>query len=122
MATFLKLGDAAKSYNLVMTLWENLRNNIDINYHQIKYEDLVADFDNTVKNLLKFLEVDWDQSLKKFYETAGKRGIMNTPSYNQVSQPIYSKSINRWKNYETKFENSKVLLDPWVKKFNYNQN
>ena len=74
--------------------------------------------DNTVKNLLKFLEVDWDQSLKKFYETAGKRGIMNTPSYNQVSQPIYSKSINRWKNYETKFENLKVLLDPWVKKFN----
>lgn len=122
MATFLKLEDAAKSYNLVMTLWENLRNNIDIKYHQIKYEDLVADFDNTVKNLLKFLEVDWDQSLKKFYETAGKRGIMNTPSYNQVSQPIYSKSINRWKNYETKFENLKVLLDPWVKKFNYNQN
>ena len=45
--------------------------------------------------------------------------MINTPSYNQVSQPIYSNSMYRWKNYEKEFAKSKDLLDNWVKEFKY---
>ena len=43
-----------------------------------------------------------------------------TPSYSQVTSPIYKSSLNRWKNYENKFEKSKTYLDKWIKEFNYN--
>ena len=48
-----------------------------------------------------------------------QRGIINTPSYNQVSQPIYSNSMYRWKNYEKEFAKSNISLENWVKEFNY---
>ena len=44
---------------------------------------------------------------------------INTPSYNQVVQPLYKKSINRWKKYD---EIKKIYssLEYWIKKYNYN--
>ena len=102
-----------------MQLWNCYSKKFDINYHTIKYEDVVKDFEPTVKNLLKFLDLPWSDKLNDFYKTAQKRGIINTPSYNQVSQPIYTKSMNRWINYEEKFSNVKYLLDPWIKKYEF---
>jgi len=53
------------------------------------------------------------------YKQKSRVLLINTPSYNQVSQPIYSNSMYRWKNYEKEFVNSKNSLDKWVKEFNY---
>ncbi len=103
MANFLKLEDSAHLYNKVMRLWKNYNDCFPINFHTIKYEDLVLDFDSSIKNLLNFLQIDWSDGMKEYYKTAEKRGIINTPSYNQVNQPLYSNSIGRWKNYENKF-------------------
>ena len=49
----------------------------------------------TIGDILKFLNVKWSDNVTEFYKTAEKRGIINTPSYNQVSQPIYSNSMYR---------------------------
>ena len=102
-----------------MSLWKKYIKVFKVDYHIIKYEDVISNFDNTIKSLLSFLNVPWTEDVKKFYKTAEKRGMINTPSYNQVSQPIYSNSMHRWKNYEKKFEKSKDSLDNWVKEFNY---
>ena len=69
-------------------------------FHTIKYEDLISNFKGSVTNLLKFLDLPW---LMKFliYKTSQKRGIIATPSYNQVSQPLYSKSIGSGKTIKT---------------------
>ena len=68
---------------------------------------------------LEFLKVKWSDNVTEFYKTAEKRGIINTPSYNQVSQPIYTNSMYRWKNYEKEFAKSNISLENWVKEFNY---
>ena len=119
MANFLNLNDSSKLYDLTMSLWKKYIKVFKVDYHIIKYEDVISNFDNTIKSLLSFLNVPWTEDVKKFYKTAEKRGMINTPSYNQVSQPIYSNSMHRWKNYEKKFEKSKGSLDNWVKEFNY---
>ena len=49
-----------------------------------------------------------------------KRGIINTPSYNQVNLPIYKKSISRWKNYRENFSDINSNLEKWINKFKYN--
>ena len=65
----------------------------------IKYEDVVIDFDNQIKLLLNFLELDWQKNIRNFQKTAEAKSRINTPSYSQVVQPLYSSSINRWENY-----------------------
>ena len=62
--------------------------------------DLISNFKGSVSNLLKFLDLSWSDRVSEFYKTSQKRGMITTPSYNQVNQPIYTKSIGRWKNYE----------------------
>ena len=119
MSNFLNLSDSAKMYDLVMNLWQIYTNKFSINFHTIKYEDLVSNFKNSVSNLLKFLDLPWSDEVSKFYQTSQRRGMIATPSYNQVNQPLYSKSIGRWKNYEDELSNSKQYLDNWIKKYGY---
>jgi tetratricopeptide (TPR) repeat protein len=119
MSNFSNLYDATHLYDQVMQLWTKYEKVLNLQVHTIKYEDIVNNFDFTIKNLLKFLQLDWNNDLKEFYKTAEKRGIINTPSYNQINKPLYSRSIQRWKNYEDKFSETKKILDKWVVKFNY---
>ena len=119
MSNFYNLEDAYEFYDLVMRLWENYTQILNINIHEVKYEDVVNNFDYTIKQLLKFLGTNWIEEVKNFYLTASKRGIINTPSYNQVNSPIYNKSINRWKNYHDKFSKFDLKLQNWTKKFKY---
>ena len=119
MANFLNLDDSAKLYDLTMSLWKKYTRIFKIDYHIIRYEDVISNFEKTINGVLSFLDVTWSDNVTEFYKTAEKRGIINTPSYNQVSQPIYANSMYRWKNYEKEFVNSKKLLDTWVEEFNY---
>ena len=119
MANFLNLKDAAKMYDLVMNLWQIYTNKFSINYHITKYEDLVSNFKKSVLEILSFLDLSWSDEVSEFYKTSQKRGMISTPSYNQVSQPIYTKSIGRWKNYENELTEGKTFLENWIKKYDY---
>jgi hypothetical protein len=64
---------------------------------QIEYEVLASKPESTIKNMISFLSVDWDDRCLEFHKS--KRPVM-TPSFNQVNQPMNTKSFERWKNYE----------------------
>jgi len=119
MKNFTSLESSVILYDLVMKLWTIYRDVFSINCHFIKYEDLVTDFEKTTKEIFKFLEIDWSDNTKNFYMTAKKRLNISTPSYNQITSPLYSRSIGRWKNYEKEFKGLKNILDPWLDEFNY---
>ena len=119
MANLTNLEDATYLYNKVMELWSLYAEKLNINFHEIKYEDTVLNFKDTIKDLLEFLDLDWSDDLNEFYKTALNRGLINTPSYNQVNSPLYKTAIDRWKNYENKFHYFKHNLDKWVIKFRY---
>ena len=119
MMNFINLHDASHLYDLVMTLYLKYKRLFNSNIYEIKYEDIVANFDKSINNLLNFLDLEWEEKVKKFYETANKRGIISTPSFNQVNQKIYNKSVNRWINYDKKFLEIEHSLNKWIKEFNY---
>ena len=119
MKNFISLDSSANLYDLVMKLWIIYKEIFPINYHIIKYENLVTDFEKTTKEIFKFLEIDWSEDTKNFHLTAQKRLNISTPSYDQITSPLYSRSIGRWKNYEKEFKNIKNILDPWLDEFNY---
>ena len=119
MANFLNLQDAAKLYNSVMNLWNEYISIFSINYHTVRYENIVKDFDNTIKSTLNFLNLPWDESVLEYYKTAKKKEKINTPSYSQVIKPIYSHASDRWQIYNQQIKNIYPILEPWIKKFNY---
>ncbi len=119
MNHFFNLEDATEFYNLVMKLWKKYHDTINLHLHIIKYENIVNNFDYTLRDLIKFLEVEWSDNLRNFYLTASKRGIINTPSYNQVNMPLYSNSVGRWKNYSKQFSKVNPILSKWMKIFDY---
>jgi len=119
MKNFLSIESSAFLYDLVMKLWTIYRKIFSINFHIIKYEDVVTNFEKTTKQVFEYLGLNWTEQTKNFYLTAKNRVDISTPSYNQVTSPIYSKSMSRWKNYESHFKDSKEYLDKWVNKFNY---
>ena len=119
MANFLNVKDSAKMYDLTMKLWEIYKSKFSLDFHTIKYEDLISNFRGSVSNLLKFLNLSWSDEVSEFYKTSEKRGIIATPSYNQVNQPLYSKSIGRWKNYKNELIEGKQYLESWIKKYDY---
>ena len=119
MSNFYNLKDTSNFYDLVMNLWDKYQENLNLNLYQIKYEDIINDFDNCIKQLLKFLNVNWTDDLRNYYLNASKRGIINTQSYNQVSAPLYKKSILRWKNYSNNFLDINLKLEKWLKKYEY---
>ena len=73
----------------------------------------------STKEIFKFLNLDWSNKAKDFYKTAKDRIDISTPSYNQVTSPLYLKSINRWKNYEENFIEVKNDLQRWTHEFEY---
>ncbi len=119
MKNFLTLESSAHLYDLVMKLWEIYSEIFSINFHFIKYEDVVTNFEKTTQEIFKYLGLNWSDKTKDFYITAKDRIDISTPSYNQVTSPLYLKSINRWKNYEEQFKNVRKNLDKWVNQFNY---
>ena len=119
MANFLNLDDTAYLYDSVMNLWIQYTSIFSINYYEIKYENIVENLELTVRSVLNFLELPWDNSVLEYLKTAKKRDRIVTPSYTQVIKPIYSHASGRWKRYIKKTSNVYSILEPWIKKFNY---
>ena len=119
MMNFTNLKDSANFYNISMKLYKKYFELFKSNIYEIKYEDVIQNFDASIKNLLNFLNLEWEDEVKKFYKTATRRGIIYTPSYNQINKPIYKKSVERWKNYEKNFAEIDTDLNFWKNEFKY---
>ena len=119
MSNFRSINSSARIYDLTMDMWVSYKNKLDLKHVMSKYETLIDDFDSHISNVLGFLNLDWDENIKNYRDTALNRGKINTPSSSQVIQPLYKTSIEKWRNYEKYFEDSRIYLDKWVDYFNY---
>ena len=70
------------------------------NIYQIKYENIIYNFENEITKLIKFLNLNFEDNIYNYQKTALQREKINTPSYDQVVQPLYTSSINRHKNFD----------------------
>lgn len=101
----IDLGRYYNAYIALMRYWEE---NLTIPIYNIKYEDLVNDPEKHSKDLLRFLDVEWDEKCLKYYES--RRAVV-TSSSEQVRKPIYSKSVYRYKSYEKHLQPLMDTLD-----------
>jgi len=119
MANFFTLEDTAELYNLVMGLWMKYVKLFPLNYIEVKYESLVDDFETEIKKLCNFLEIDWDPLLLDYINHAKNRGIIRTPSYSQVTEPIYHRAKYRWQRYQEHLMPIMNKLESHITYFDY---
>ena len=121
MANFLNLEDSVRFYDLVMRLWERYTSLFPLNVQTIRYEELVAEFEDSVDLLLEFVGLSRCEEVNRYYETARERKRIKTPSYHQVTQPIYQRAKGRWKNYQEQMAEVLPRLMPWTRHWGYSR-
>ena len=73
----------------------------------IDYETLVSDPERESRHLIEFLGLDWEPACLDFHRT--ERPILTASAW-QVRQPLYQRSIGRWRRYRGQLEPLLELL------------
>ena len=119
MANMVDLDRIVEFYCIAMETFKICRTNYNLNVHEIRYEDLINNFQKESEAVLKFLNLQWEPEMENYQDTAIKRGRINTPSYSQVIQPIYKNAQYRWLNYRKYLEQYLDPVKPWILEFEY---
>jgi len=120
MAYFLDLGDTARYYDAVMQVARLSLDQVGNPLHLMRYEDLVAAPEDQLKALLAFLALEWDDSALN-YRREGSSKTTNTPSYQQVTQPLHERSVGKWRHYQKQLEPCLAVLQPWIERYGYSE-
>ena len=63
----------------------------------VNYEDVVNKPEEQISLILDYCGLSFEEQCLRFYEN---KRVIRTPSSEQVRQPIYTKGLEQWKNYE----------------------
>jgi hypothetical protein len=101
-----------------MDLWFFVRGLLSDQSMQIRYEDLVQDWQTESKLALRFLGLDWHESVADYHNQLQHK-VINSPSHAAVRHSISDKAVGRWKHYERYLEPYLRALDPYCREFGY---
>lgn len=76
---------------------------------EIDYEDLVIKPEETIRRMLEFCGLPWDDAC--LHHERNTRAV-TTPSAWQVRQPVYRGAVERWRPYEPWLDEFRELLTP----------
>ena len=119
LVNFTTLEGTARLYDQMMRFWINCWDILPLITHRVRYERLVEDAEPEMRALAAFLGLEWTDTILDNRETAKERGFISTPSYSQVAEPLYDRSIGRWERYREQMAPVIPILAPWVQRFGY---
>jgi hypothetical protein len=91
------LADCGRRTAEVNRLIAHWREVLPVRMHEVRYETLVADLEGESRRLIDFLGLAWEPACLEFHRT---ERTVTTISHWQVRQPLYSRSVGRWRHYE----------------------
>lgn len=80
-------------YRKLMTHWQKTWPR---RIHEVDYQELVADSERTLADVLEFIGLDWDDAVNR---TDGRESVVRTASVWQARQQVHTRSVARWRNY-----------------------
>lgn len=119
LANFTTLEGTAILYEQTMRLWSKSRAVLPMTAHFVRYERLVEEPEAEMRALLNFLGLEWRDAMLDHVATATRRRFIGTPSYAQVAEPLYDRSIGRWRRYRAQMEPVLPRLDTWIDRLGY---
>ena len=89
------LASRFQQYRRVMDHWESV---LPATIHHVNYEETVEDLESVARRLIAACGLAWEPACLEFHRN--ERPI-RTASVTQVRQPVYKRSVARWKKYES---------------------
>jgi tetratricopeptide (TPR) repeat protein len=84
-----------QDYQRLMDHWRSV---LPVQVLEVDYEETVADLEGVARRLVAWCGLEWEPACLDFHQTARP---VRTASLTQVRQPIYTRSVARWKHYES---------------------
>jgi tetratricopeptide (TPR) repeat protein len=93
-ASLEELGRYYRDYVSLMTHFDAV---LPGRIHRVSHERLVGDLEGEVRRLLEYCGLPFEEQCLRFHET---QRVVQTVSSEQVRQPLYSDSLDQWRNFE----------------------
>lgn len=103
-----EIGEYCLNYYRLMDYWREVLPGALLD---VDYEDVVDDVETQVARILEYCGLDMEPACLMFHET--QRAIESASS-EQVRQPLYNTSVNRWRDYESHLGELIEVLQPIV--------
>lgn len=110
--------DITDRYIEVFSLLERYQNELGIQPHFIRYEDLVTDIEGEMTKVFDYIGMTPDKSYLDFNKHASAKFVMSA-SRGQTDKALYTSSMYKWKNYEKNLAPYKEKLQYFIEKFGY---
>ncbi len=81
-------------YQRLMDHWQAV---LPVKLFAVDYEETVTDLEGVARRLVAWCGLEWQPACLAFHETSRP---IRTASVTQVRQPVYTRSVARWKHYE----------------------
>src|SRR6185437_2675781 len=107
----------AQHYSDVMEIWLAVRKweGLTWSWMETRYEDIVADLQKEGQRVTQFLGLEWHESQARYHEKNREKPILST-NYSDVTKPVYTRSIGRWRAYEKYLAPVLPELEPYCRK------
>ncbi len=110
------LETAATHYVRVMDLVMHYRAEMALRYLPVRYDAMVTHQADTVRAILDFVGLPFDERCLSFHEN---RRYARTASYAQVTEPLYDRSLDRYRHYRAHLEPIIPILRPTIERLGY---
>lgn len=119
-ARFMRLDTLGDVYATIMGFWVKIRDKVRLEWTEVRYEDLVADFEAQARRLVAFVGEPWTDDVLRFHEKAARRTIA-TPSYQAVTQKVNTRAVGKWARYESHLGALIERVRPFLETFGYEE-
>jgi len=89
-----RLGRYYRRYDALMAHWRDV---LPGSFLDVQYEDTVRDVEAVARRVIAWCDLRWDPRCLDFQKNQRR---VATLSIVQVRQPVYTSSVERWRNYE----------------------
>jgi hypothetical protein len=89
------IGERFKQYRRLMDHWRAV---LPVDLIDVEYESTVNDLENVARRLVEACGLEWEPSCLEFHRN---NRPVRTASLAQVRRPVYTNSVERFKNYES---------------------
>ncbi|HEY3860492.1 MAG TPA: sulfotransferase [Verrucomicrobiae bacterium] len=115
---FLSFERLAKHYADLMGIWLATRGWPGFAWIETRYEDLVSDLPKEGRRVTEFLGLEWQPEQERFYEASRSKHLYS-PTYQDVTRPVYQRSVARWRAYEKHLAPILPALEPFCREWGY---
>jgi Flp pilus assembly protein TadD len=106
----------AQHYVLVDELVEHYKSELDLNYLEVRYEQIVENQEKQIRRMLDFIGVEFDPRCLSFDQN---QRYARTASYAQVTEKLYDKSVYRFRHYRKHLDQAVAILRPVIARLGY---